>query len=111
MITDTDTDCAVVGGGPGGTMLAHLLAGGPVIDLGTSSDLLWFRLPRRDADPPEADADLYVGRRNYVALLGGVSDWQIGYTLPKGGVAAAREAGVEPIRDFLRVASAGSAIG
>ena len=78
------------------------VAGGPVIDLGASSDLLWFRLPRRASDPPEADVDLYFGRRNYVALLGGVSDWQIGYTLPKGGFAAAREAGVEPIRAFLR---------
>jgi 2-polyprenyl-6-methoxyphenol hydroxylase-like FAD-dependent oxidoreductase len=78
------------------------MAGGPVIDLGASSDLLWFRLPRREGDPPEADVDLYFGRRNYVALLGGVSDWQIGYTLPKGGFAAAREAGVEPIRAFLR---------
>jgi 2-polyprenyl-6-methoxyphenol hydroxylase-like FAD-dependent oxidoreductase len=78
------------------------VAGGPVIDLGASSDLLWFRLPRRDEDPPEADVDLYFGERNYVALLGGISDWQLGYTLPKGGFAAAREAGVEPIRTFLR---------
>ncbi len=74
----------------------------PVEDLGASSDLLWFRLPRRASDPPEADVDLYFGRRNYVALLGGVDDWQLGYTLPKGGFAAARAAGVEPIRGFLQ---------
>lgn len=77
------------------------LADVPVVDLGASSDLLWFRLPRRADDPPEADVDLFCGPRNYVALLGGVSDWQLGYTMPKGGYAAARTAGVEPIREFL----------
>ena len=73
-----------------------------VTDLGASSDLLWFRLPREDGDPPEADIDLYFGPRNYVGMLGGLTDWQIGYTLPKGGYPAARDAGVEPIREFLR---------
>ncbi|GAA3628732.1 FAD-dependent oxidoreductase [Microlunatus ginsengisoli] len=78
------------------------LAEVPVTDLGAASDLLWFRLPREPGDPPEADIDLYFGPRNYVGMLGGISDWQIGYTLPKGGFPAAREAGVEPIREFLR---------
>ncbi len=78
------------------------LAAVPIHDLGASSDLLWFRLPRHPDDPPEADLDLYFGRRNYVGLLGGESYWQIGYTLPKGGYSAARDAGVEPIRAFLR---------
>ncbi len=78
------------------------LVGGRMIDLRASSDLLWFRLPRLPSDPPEADVDLYFGPRNYVALLGGVTDWQIGYTLPKGGYPAARDAGVESIRGFLR---------
>ncbi len=78
------------------------LSGLPQTKLGVGSDLLWFRLPRRPEDPPEADVDLYFGRRNYVGLLGGDHDWQLGYTLPKGGFPAARAAGVEPIRAFLR---------
>ncbi|WP_152365366.1 FAD-dependent oxidoreductase [Microlunatus speluncae] len=78
------------------------LSGLPQTKLGVGSDLLWFRLPRRPEDPPEADVDLYFGRRNYVGLLGGDHDWQLGYTLPKGGYPAARAAGVEPIRAFLR---------
>lgn len=73
----------------------------PLTSLGAASDLLWFRLPRRTGDPPEADVDLYFGRRHYVGLLGGDQDWQIGYSLPKGGYAAAREAEVGPIREFL----------
>lgn len=36
-----------------------------------------------------------------VALLGCVDDWQVGFTLLKGGYAAARDAGVAPIRDFV----------
>jgi len=69
--------------------------------LGATSDLLWFRLPRQDTDPPEADLDLYFGRDHYVGLLSGVHTWQVGYTLPKGGYPAARQAGVRPIRTFV----------
>jgi 2-polyprenyl-6-methoxyphenol hydroxylase-like FAD-dependent oxidoreductase len=77
------------------------LADLPARSLGAKSDLLWFRLPRHDTDPPEADVDLYFGKRHYVGLLGGPSDWQVGYSLPKGGFPAVREAGVEPIRRFV----------
>ena len=80
----------------------RMLAGVPVTELDASSDLLWFRLPRLPDDPPEADVDLYFGPRSYVGLLGGDTDWQIGYSLPKGGFAAARTAGVMPIRELLR---------
>jgi 2-polyprenyl-6-methoxyphenol hydroxylase-like FAD-dependent oxidoreductase len=77
------------------------LANMPVTPLGAQSDLLWFRLPRRPDDPPDADVDLYFGTRHYVGLLGGIEDWQVGYSLPKGGFPAVRAAGVEPIRQFL----------
>lgn len=77
------------------------LAGLPAHSLGAQTDLLWFRLPHHDTDPPDADVDLFFGEYHYVGLLGGPVDWQIGYSLPKGGYAAVREAGVEPIRAFL----------
>ncbi|MEV0053256.1 FAD-dependent oxidoreductase [Saccharopolyspora shandongensis] len=73
----------------------------PAHPLGASSDLLWFRLPRHDDDPPEADVDLYFGSDHYVGLLGGPTDWQVGYALPKGDYAVARAAGPAPIRDFV----------
>jgi 2-polyprenyl-6-methoxyphenol hydroxylase-like FAD-dependent oxidoreductase len=76
-------------------------AGLPLDALGASSDLLWFRLPKHDDDPPEADVDLYFGRTHYAGLLSGPHDWQVGYSLPKGGYPAARDAGVEPIRRFV----------
>lgn len=78
------------------------LSGLPVTELGASTDMLWFRLPRRPDDPPEADVDLYFGATAYAGLLGGITDWQLGITVPKGGYAAARDAGVEPLRAFLR---------
>jgi 2-polyprenyl-6-methoxyphenol hydroxylase-like FAD-dependent oxidoreductase len=77
------------------------LADLPVTPLGAATDLLWFRLPRHDTDPPDADLDLFFGRDHYAGLLTGTQGWQIGYTVPKGGFNAAREAGVEPIRRFV----------
>ncbi|MFI7601276.1 FAD-dependent oxidoreductase [Actinoplanes sp. NPDC049681] len=77
------------------------LTGLPARSLGAQTDLLWFRLPRHDTDPPDADLDLYFGRDQYVGLLTGTQGWQVGYTVPKGGFAAAREAGVVPIRRFV----------
>ncbi len=77
------------------------LAGMTATSLGASTDLLWFRLPAKPGDPPDADVGLYFGRDHYVALLTGTEGWQVGYTLPKGGYAAARDAGVEPIRRFV----------
>ncbi|MCO1578472.1 FAD-dependent oxidoreductase [Crossiella sp. SN42] len=97
-----DLPATLVIGADGRFSRLRRLADLPVESLGASSDLLWFRLPRHPEDPPEADVDLYFGRDHYVALLGGVADWQVGYTLPKGGYPAAKKAGVTPIQDFVR---------
>lgn len=77
------------------------LSGLPARPMGVGSDVLWFRLPRRATDPPEADLDLYVATGHYIGVLGGVEHWQIGYSLAKGGYPAARDAGVGPIRAFV----------
>lgn len=77
------------------------LAEMPAESLGATTDLLWFRLPRRDDDPAGAEVDLYFGSQHYVGLLKRPQDWQVGYTVPKGGYAAAREAGADPIRRFV----------
>ncbi|GAA3546880.1 FAD-dependent oxidoreductase [Amycolatopsis ultiminotia] len=66
--------------------------------LGASTDLLWFRLPHLASDPPDAGVDLFFARNHYVGLLTGTAGWQVGYSLPKGGYPAARDAGVAPIR-------------
>lgn len=78
------------------------LADLPARSLGAQTDILWFTLPRLPSDPPEADVDLYFGAHHYVGLLGRPAEWQVGYSLPKGGYPELRETGVEPIRAFLR---------
>jgi 2-polyprenyl-6-methoxyphenol hydroxylase-like FAD-dependent oxidoreductase len=91
----------VVIGADGRYSRVRRLADMPVQPLGATTDLLWFRLPHHPDDPPDADVDLFFGRDHYVGLLAGTAGWQVGYSLPKGGYAAAREAGVEPIRRFV----------
>jgi 2-polyprenyl-6-methoxyphenol hydroxylase-like FAD-dependent oxidoreductase len=93
---------SVVIGADGRFSTVRRLAGLEARPLGATTDLLWFRLPRSPGDPPDADLDLYFGRDAYVGVLGGVSDWQVGYSLEKGAYPALRERGVEPIRAFVR---------
>ncbi len=93
---------SLVVGADGRFSTVRRLAGLDAKPLGATTDLLWFRLPRSPEDPPDADLDLYFGRDAYVGVLGGVHDWQVGYSIEKGSYAALRERGVEPIRAFLR---------
>ncbi|QUQ65579.1 FAD-dependent oxidoreductase [Kutzneria sp. CA-103260] len=92
---------AVVVGSDGRFSKLRRLADLPARSLGATSDLLWFRLPQHETDPPDADVDLFFGRDHYVGLLAGPQGWQVGYSLPKGGYPAARAAGVAPIREFV----------
>ncbi|SDR82147.1 FAD-dependent oxidoreductase [Actinopolymorpha singaporensis] len=79
------------------------LADMPAESFGAGADVLWFELPRRPrSDPPDADVSLYFGVGGYVGVLGRTETWQVGYTIPKGKYAQAREAGVVPIQDFIR---------
>ncbi len=94
-------DADLVVGADGRFSRLRRLTGLPAHSLGASSDILWFRLPRHRRDPPTADADLYFGPGHYVSTLGHEQDWQVGYTVPKGGYPAAKRAGVAPIREFL----------
>ncbi|MFR9731700.1 FAD-dependent oxidoreductase [Saccharopolyspora sp. MS10] len=94
-------DADLVIGADGRFSRMRRLADLPARSLGASSDILWFRLPRRAGDPPTADADLYFGPGHYVSTLGQDDSWQVGYTVPKGGYPDAKRAGVGPIRDFL----------
>jgi 2-polyprenyl-6-methoxyphenol hydroxylase-like FAD-dependent oxidoreductase len=93
---------SLVVGADGRFSTVRRLAGMDARSLGATTDILWFRLPRSTDDPPDADLDLYFGPGSYVGVLGGVTDWQVGYSIGKGEFAAVRDRGVEPIRAFLR---------
>jgi 2-polyprenyl-6-methoxyphenol hydroxylase-like FAD-dependent oxidoreductase len=95
------TEADVVIGADGRNSRLRRLADLPAESLGARTDLVWFRLPQRDGDPPDADVDLFFGRDHYIGLLTGTQGWQLGYSVPKGGYAQARADGVEPIRRFV----------
>jgi 2-polyprenyl-6-methoxyphenol hydroxylase-like FAD-dependent oxidoreductase len=59
-------------------------------------DVLWFRLPRRPADPEEGGG--FVGAGHLLILLKRPDDWQVGYVIPKGGYQELRGAGLEALR-------------
>ncbi|WIX98375.1 FAD-dependent oxidoreductase [Amycolatopsis mongoliensis] len=98
-----EISCSLVVGADGRFSTVRRLADLPARSLGATTDILWFRLPRRAGDPPDADLDLYYGPESYVGVLGGVHDWQVGYSVAKGTFPRLREQGVAPIRDFVRL--------
>ncbi|MGW4528718.1 FAD-dependent oxidoreductase [Amycolatopsis sp. NPDC004378] len=97
-----ELSASLVVGSDGRFSTIRRLAGLPARSLGATTDILWFRLPRGPHDPPDADLDLYYGEDSYVGVLGGVKDWQVGYSIEKGSYAKLRDNGVEPIRNFVR---------
>jgi 2-polyprenyl-6-methoxyphenol hydroxylase-like FAD-dependent oxidoreductase len=66
-------------------------------------DVLWFRLPRRDDDPPDAIARF--SRGHVLVMLNRGAQWQIASLIPKGGYQALRAAGIEALRQALVAAA------
>jgi 2-polyprenyl-6-methoxyphenol hydroxylase-like FAD-dependent oxidoreductase len=72
------------------------LAGLATVRAAAPFDLLWFRLPRHADDPT---GGVYLGRGDWLVLLNRGAEWQVAYSLPRGGFAALRSmglAGLEP---------------
>jgi 2-polyprenyl-6-methoxyphenol hydroxylase-like FAD-dependent oxidoreductase len=63
-------------------------------------DVLWFRLPRKPADPHDT-ATFYIGGGILVILLDRGTDWQIGYVITKGSFRELKSAGIEALRKSL----------
>jgi len=59
-------------------------------------DLLWFRLPRR---PDDGEGLLgRAGRGHFMVLLDRGDQWQVGYSIPKGGYSQVHAAGLGVLR-------------
>jgi 2-polyprenyl-6-methoxyphenol hydroxylase-like FAD-dependent oxidoreductase len=71
------------------------LAGLAPVRTASPFDLLWFRLPRQETDPP---GGLYLGEGGWSALLDRGAQWQVSYSLPKGGYARLRTQGLATLR-------------
>jgi 2-polyprenyl-6-methoxyphenol hydroxylase-like FAD-dependent oxidoreductase len=78
------------------------LANPEIVRLSPGADVLWFRLPRTASDPASAETEIFLGDRNYVAMLERDDHWQVGYSIGKGEFKAVKERGLEPIRTFVR---------
>ncbi len=78
------------------------LGGFAVEELGAGLDILWFEVPRRPDDPPLSGLDYFSAPGRAVVALGQGRAWQLGYIIPTGTVAQAREAGVGPVVALTR---------
>jgi 2-polyprenyl-6-methoxyphenol hydroxylase-like FAD-dependent oxidoreductase len=75
------------------------LGGFTAITTSSPIDVLWFRLPRREDDPPEALARFFNGR--FFVMLNRGDQWQIAYLIPKGGYQNLRAQGIEALRQTI----------
>jgi 2-polyprenyl-6-methoxyphenol hydroxylase-like FAD-dependent oxidoreductase len=78
------------------------LGGFEVEELGAGLDILWFEVPRRPGDPPLSGLDYFSVPGRAVVALGQGAAWQLGYIIPTGTVAQAREAGIGPVVELTR---------
>ncbi|MGH6719445.1 MAG: FAD-dependent oxidoreductase [Alphaproteobacteria bacterium] len=87
---DIDADLVVAADGRESRLRAE--AGLSVRDIGAPIDALWFKLPRRAADPPGVMGRFDAGR--VMVTLDRGDYWQCAYIIPKGGFERLREAGL-----------------
>jgi 2-polyprenyl-6-methoxyphenol hydroxylase-like FAD-dependent oxidoreductase len=62
-------------------------------------DVVWFRLPRRADDPPEALARFFNGR--FFIMLNRGDQWQIAYVIPKGAYQVLHAQGIEALQQII----------
>jgi PPOX class probable F420-dependent enzyme len=77
-------------------------AGFEPIDVESPADFLWFRLPRRPEDPPEAGSVFRVGvGGRSLSVFHGDGVWQVALSIPHGGYRDIRAAGLPVLRQTI----------
>ena len=99
---------------PGGTLdvRAHLVigadgrgsivragAGLEVIDSGAPIDVLWFRIPKKSDDPPQAFGFISAGQ--FMVLIDRAEYWQCAYVIRKGSFPERQQRGLEAFRSEI----------
>ncbi|HEV3481166.1 MAG TPA: FAD-dependent oxidoreductase [Candidatus Acidoferrales bacterium] len=74
-------------------------AGLEVMQLGAPIDVLWMRISRKSGDPRQALGRIDAGK--FLVMLDRDEYWQCAYLIPKGGLDALREKGLESFRDNI----------
>ncbi len=70
-----------------------------VVDLGAPMDVLWFRLSRKSADPPQAFG--FVSAGQFMVLIDRADYWQCAYVIRKGSFEAKRQRGLAEFREEI----------
>ena len=74
-----------------------------LIDLGAPIDVLWFRLPRKAADPGDVMARIGPGR--IMVMLNRGDYWQCAFVIAKDSIEKVRAEGLEPFRARVAIAA------
>jgi 2-polyprenyl-6-methoxyphenol hydroxylase-like FAD-dependent oxidoreductase len=70
------------------------LAGLEPIRTPAEFDIVWFRLPRRETDPPPG---IFASDGGWTVLHNRGTEWQVGCTIPKGSYPRVRAGGLEAL--------------
>ncbi len=76
---------------------------GPPITTSPSMDVLWFRLPRKPTDPPDALARIANG--HILVLLDRGEQWQVAGIIPKGSYQQLHATGIASVREMVVAAA------
>src|SRR5689334_3050231 len=83
----------------GRTSTIRVASGLPVTSYGVPIDVLWFRLPRPEANPPDTLA--YVTDRNFMITIPRTGYYQTAMLIPKGSFDEVKARGLERFRDSI----------
>lgn len=87
---------ALTVGADGRSSRVRRLGGFVPIKTSPPMDILWFRMPRKPADPEGVLG--YLGRGHGLILLDRLTEWQAGFIIIKGSYSQIRAAGLEALR-------------
>ena len=91
----------LVVGSDGRNSKVRQLSGIAATELGSSIDICWLAVPRRDDDPALSGLELLTEPGRSLAVLGQGAGWQIGFTIVADSFAELRSQGVAPLQELL----------
>ena len=97
--TPAALEAALVVGADGRDSIVRKAARLEVDDLGSSVDVLWMKLSRSAADPPQAMS--HAGPNQGLVMIDRGDYWQIGYVIRKGGFRRTKQEGLAALRARL----------
>ena len=97
--TAHDMESSLVVGADGRDSIVRRIAELEVKDLGSSVDVLWMKLSRRDGDPAQPMS--HAGPNQGRVMIDRGNFWQLGYVIAKGGYRQVKQDGIATLRAKL----------